>query len=142
MIDLNHSDNRIKDFINSSITKFKEEHKDRNSIGIYCCPWSGWLTTNYNLTQKIEETENNCPDFEYVEFDFLELKDWEMEYEKDKPEFKLNNEIKIHDHELGDERFNQLIFNYLKPIILEIKAKHKFIFLLQMLDSSSLEIIE
>lgn len=142
MIDLNHSDKRIKEFINNSILKFKEEHKEPNSIGVYCCPWSGWLTTNYNLTKTIEETDNNCPDFEYVEFDFLDLKDWEMEYEKDKPEFKLNKKIKVHDHELGDEKFNQLIFNYLKPILLEINEKIRITFLLQMLDSSSFEILE
>jgi len=142
MVDLNNYRKTLKEFFEMSLQKFKIEHGIPIAIGIYCCPWSGWLTTNYNLTKKIEETEKNCPDFEYVEFDFLDLKDWEMEYEKDKPEFKLNNEIKIHDHELGDEIFNQLIFNYLKPIIIEFKEKSKFISLLQMLDSSSLEIIE
>ena len=41
--------------------EIQEENKRPNSIGIYCSPWSGWLTTNFNISKNIAETENNCP---------------------------------------------------------------------------------
>ena len=139
MIDLNKNIQVIENFLDSSIKRFQKENKRPNSIGIYCSPWSGWLTTNFNISKYIAETENNCPDFEYVEFDFLELSKWDDEYETDNPEYKLNGSI-IH-HDSGDESLNHLIFEYLKPIVLGIKKKHDFDFLLQMLDSNEAEVI-
>ena len=141
MIELNNNTQEIKDFINSSIIRFLKENEKPNSIGIYCCPWSGWLTTNFNISRNISETENNCPDFEFVEFDFLELSNWEDEYESDNPEYKLDGTIIQHDHDSGDEGLNQLIFEYLKPIMIESKKKYDFDFLLQMLGSNYVEVI-
>ncbi len=53
---------------------------------------------NFNQNKFLKDTEYNCPDFDYVEFDYLELSDWPFEYEKEQPEFILNNEVKIHNH--------------------------------------------
>lgn len=141
MIDLNKNKQEIIDFLNSSIDRFLKNNEKPNSIGVYCCPWAGWITTNFNISKNIAETENNCPDFEFVEFDFLELSKWEDEYETDTPEYKLDGSIIQHDHNLRDESLNQLIFEYLKPIVIEFKMKHDFDFLLQMLDSNKVEII-
>lgn len=139
MIDLDENKKEIRGFITNSISRFKSENEEPNSIGIYCCPWSGWITTNFNINKTIEETENNCPDFEFVEYDFLELTEWQDEYETDNPQFKLNDSINIHDHDLGDENFNQLIFDYLKPLVIDLKESYEFDFLLQMLDSNLAE---
>ena len=139
MIDLNKNIVEIKEFLNSSIDRFQSENKKPNSIGIYCCPWSGWISINFNVNKKLTETEKNCPDFEYVEFDLLEMSEWENEYETDNPEFKINGSIKTHNHDLGDENFNQLIFDYLKPIVIELKENYQSDFLLQMLDSNLAE---
>lgn len=141
MIDLTKNTQVIEDFLDSSIKRFQEENTKPISIGVYCCPWSGWLTTNFNISKNIAETENNCPDFEYVEFDFLELSKWEDEYETDNPEYKLNGSIIQHDHDSGDENLNQVIFEYLKPIVIGFKKKHDFDFLLQMLGSNKVELI-
>jgi hypothetical protein len=62
-INLDNDIKIIEDFIQNSIEKFKIENGNPNSIGIYCCPWAGWLTTNFNLDKTLKETENNCPDF-------------------------------------------------------------------------------
>ncbi|ASV30109.1 hypothetical protein [Maribacter cobaltidurans] len=139
MIDLDENKKEIRGFITNSISRFKSENEEPNSIGIYCCPWSGWITTNFNINKTIEETENNCPDFEFVEYDFLELSEWQDEYETDNPQFKLNDSINIHDHDLGDKNFNQLIFDYLKPLVIDLKESYEFDFLLQMLDSNLAE---
>lgn len=103
MIDIDKSSERIQEFVQSSIVRFSNEKAKPTSIGIYCCPWAGWITTNFNITKKIDGINNNCLDFEHVEFDILELCEWESEYEKDVPEFKLNGVVKEHNHDLGDE---------------------------------------
>lgn len=99
---------------------------------------AGWISTNFNLNKTLVETEYNCPDFEYAEFNLLEIPGLQDEYESDKPQFKLEHAILNYDHELGDESFNQLIFEYLKPIIREVKEGFDSFFLLQILDSDCL----
>jgi len=141
MVGLNKDTEKIKTFLTSSITRFQAENEEPTSVGIYCCPWSGWMTTNFNITKKIEDTKNNCPDFDFVEFDFMELVAWENEYETDHPTFKLNGSIIIHNHNLGDENLNQLIFEYLKPILIALKNNHNTNFLLQLLDSTIAEML-
>ena len=141
MVKLDHSKDIIKEFIVNSTQRFSTENEHPNSIGIYCCPWSGWITTNFNLNRSLSDTENNCPDFEFVEYDYLELQEWQNEYEKDNPVFKYDNQVKYHNHDLEDEHFNRIIFEYLKHIILEVKDKFKSDLLLQMLDSEIAEIL-
>ncbi|AEA45737.1 hypothetical protein [Fluviicola taffensis] len=139
MINIDQNTKKIEEFIQNSIDKFRMDNSDPNSIGIYCCPWAGWLTTNFNIDKTLEETQNNCPDFQFVEFDFLELHEWQEEYEKDDPEFEINGQKIQHNHDFGDEKFNELIFNYLIPIVKELKNKNNSTFLLQMLDSNFIQ---
>ncbi|MEM6265063.1 MAG: hypothetical protein AAGI38_21315, partial [Bacteroidota bacterium] len=89
----------------------------------------------------LSETENNCPDFEFVEYDFLELSKWAEEYETPNPQFKLGESIIRHNHESGNENLNEMIFEYLKPVVVEIKKQHSFYILLQLLDSDNIEVI-
>lgn len=139
MIDLNKNTAVINEFVSSSIERFRSEKGNPNSIGIYCCPWSGWLSTNFNIDKTLTEADNNCPDFEHVEFDLLDIPELQDEYESDNPEFKVGDTIKIHDHDSGDENFNSMIFDYLRPIVVELKDNYDFDFLLQMLDSNLAE---
>lgn len=141
MVDLNKKTKDIKEFFNSSINRFQEENRRPSAIGVYCCPWSGWITINFNITKKIVDTENNCPDFEFVEFGFMELAEWKSEYETDNPKYKLDDLTIQHNHDLGDENLNELIFDYLKPIVVELKNNYDSDFLLQMLDSGRVEVI-
>lgn len=141
MLNLDNYASKIENFIKDSINKFQTTHQNPISIGIYCCPWAGWLTTNFNVSKTINETQNNCPDFEFVEFGILDLADWQNEYEKGYPKFKVNGIIKKHNHDLGDERFNELIFELLKPIIRKLSKKSDSTFLIQMLDSRYVEIL-
>lgn len=136
MINLDEKTKQIEEFIQSSIDKFRIENGNPNAVGIYCCPWAGWLTTNFNLDKTLDETYNNCPDFQFVAFDSLESPELEEECEKDYPEFEINGQIIQHDQDSGDEKLNELIFNYLKSIARELKNKNNSIFLVQMLDSS------
>ena len=139
MINLDTNIRQIEEFIQNSIEKFQSENGNPTSIGIYCCPWAGWLTTNFNLDKKLNETEDNCPDFQFVEFDFLELSEWQEEYEHEMPKFEIGGQTIEHNHDFGDEKLNELIFNYLKPIIRRLKEKENSVFLIQMLDSSFAE---
>lgn len=136
MIDIDRYRAPIKQFITTSILKFTSTHKEPTSIGIYCCPWAGWLTTNYNIEKTLEETQDNCPDFEFVAFDHMELHDWQDEYENDFPVFIISGKNIEHNHDLGDEKLNELFFSFLEPIIIDLKLKFKTPFFLQMLDSN------
>ncbi|ENI5462346.1 hypothetical protein ABZG89_002390 [Flavobacterium psychrophilum] len=136
MTNLNTILNRIESEIENSIFKFIEENGKPKTLGIYCCPWAGWLTTNFNLS----EDEQNCPDFEFVEFDFIELPELEEEYQNDKTEFKIGENLTTVDfEELGDEAINEFIFNVLKPIAIKVKNNKNMQVVLQMLDSQFVE---
>lgn len=141
MVILNNYLTQIENFILNSIEKFTSENKQPTSIGIYCCPWAGWLTTNFNISTTIEETENNCPDFEFVEFDILALDKWQEEYENDLPTFKISETTLTHNHDLGDEKLNELVFRFLEPIAIKIKLKFQKEILLQMLDSNCIKVL-
>lgn len=99
------------------------------------------MTTNFNIEKTLEETNNNCPDFQFVEYDFLALRTWQEEYEKANPVFGMKGQTLEHHHDLGDEKINEIIFDFLKPIIIKFREKSKFIFLLQMLDSGCVGVI-
>lgn len=139
MINIDKNTKQIEEFIQNSIDKFRIANGNPNSIGIYCCPWAGWLTTNFNIDKTLNETQNNCPDFQFVEFDFLELPEWQEEYEKDHPEFEIHGQTIHYNHDFGDEKFNELIFSYLTPLVTELKNKNNSTFLLQMLDSNFIQ---
>jgi hypothetical protein len=141
MIRLDSHTASIEEFIQGSIDKFKAGNGIPSSIGVYCCPWAGWLTANFNLNKTLTETNNNCPDFEFVEFDLHELPDWQEEYESENPTYILRGVTTKHQPEDGDEKLNELIFNYLKPIIAKLKENNKGEFLLQMLDSNCMTVL-
>ena len=100
-----------------------------------------YIKNNFNLEKSLEETENNCPDFQFVEFNFLELSEWQEEYENDNPAFEIDGVMIKHNHDLGDEKLNEVVFNYLKPIVKRLNDKDNFVILLQMLDSSFVEVV-
>lgn len=125
----------IVNFIISSIDVFKSQKDRFNSIGIYCCPWAGWISSSFNIDKSIADTLHNCPDFDVVEFDFLELKHWEEEYERETPTYIFEGKTINLNYELGDEVLNALFFKFLSTIALEIKNAVKEELLLQMLDS-------
>lgn len=140
MVNLDTHTATIEEFVQTSIDKFKTDNETPSSIGVYCCPWAGWLTTNFNIDKTLADTDNNCPDFEFVEFDILELEGWQEEYESENPTYDLSGVITKHQPDDGDEKLNELIFNFLKPIIAKLKANNKGDFLLQMLDSNCVSV--
>lgn len=141
MLNLDHDLQKIEDFIQDSIQKFQTESGQPSSIGIYCCPWAGWLTTNFNLSKTLEETQNNCPDFQVVAYHFLDLPEWQEEYEKSEPIFQINGSKIELSPRSGDEKPNGTVFDYLKPIVARIKSKNAAVFLLQILDSRFVEVV-
>jgi len=142
MVVLDDYKSKIDEFIVEAVEKFKTLHGNPNSVGIYCCPWSGWLTINFNLKKSLQETNNNCPDFEFVEFDVLDFPEWQDEYESNAPKYQAGASITKFNHEEGDEDLNKIFFAYLLPIVTEtnIRIKHKI--LLQFLDSNYLKVLQ
>jgi len=119
----------------SSINKFQIQNGKPSAIGVYCCPWAGWLTTNFNKDKTLEETVTNCPDFEFVAYDFLELTGWQNQYDGSSITYQFNGEDFVYNEDQSDEKLNEKVFNFLTPIVLKIKAKQTSEILLQMLDS-------
>ena len=141
MKNLSNDTTLIEEFIQKSISRFTSQIGSPNSVGIYCCSSAGWLTTNFNINKPLYKTHNNCPDFEVVEYDFLELPGWQEEYEQENPEFDFNTIKYVHSHDLGDEPLNEFVFNFLTPIVANLKIKDNYVFLLQLIDSKFLKII-
>lgn len=113
MIKLNEYEKEIITFINQGKTEFITESNSIKTIGIYANPRGGWISLNFNKQINLDQTEMNCPDFEYVEYKMLELNDWEEECN--------NNQIKISDHQkriiemdedVRDDEFNEPFFNF------------------------------
>ena len=135
MIVLEDSKEGITKFIIDSIETFKIQNGKFNSIGVYCCPWMGWISMCFNVNKSLSDTKYNCSDFDFVEFELFELDGWEEEYENEISVYKLNDRIIEIPFGSGDEVLNELIFKFLSNIILRIKDLYSEHILLQMLDS-------
>ena len=135
MIVLENEKEIIKNFIVDSIEAFKTQYGKLTSIGIYGCPWAGWISLNFNTEKSLSDTEFNCPDFDIVQYTFLDLERWQDEYESGTPEYMFKDKIMELDYNLGDEALNGLFFKFLSSIVLELKGIYKEDILLQMLDS-------
>jgi hypothetical protein len=141
MLELEPYKIQITEFITDSINRFIAENGPPSSIGIYCCPWAGWLTINFNKSKTLTQTKNNCPDFEFVEFDLLDFPEWQEEYELESPTYKIDAQVIVHQHDLGDAKLNELFFHFLEPLAAKIKQQRKEDILLQMLDSNFVKVI-
>jgi len=141
MVDLKEDSEDIKEFIKAGLDKFSKEVQKPVMIGVYCCPWSGWISLNFNINYRLDETFYSCPDFEFVEYDMLEFKHWEEEYESWEGIWTDSN-LKIyygHGND-GDEGLNRFVFSYLKEVIINLNEKYKLPpTLLQFLDSNCWE---
>lgn len=135
MINLEDYTQSIQEFITSSRINFLKEYGRPNSIGIYCCPWAGWISTNFNTMKTLEDVHYNCPNFEFVEFSLLTLNEWADEYDSDKPEYVFfgNKYIPIDE---GNEELNAFFFNFLRPHIKLLKEEIDQPILIQFLDST------
>ena len=87
------------------------------------------------------DTGENCPDFEFVEFDSLDFPQWQSEYESDEAEYQLGNSIIKYTHEGGDEELNEIFFSYLLPVMREVKGNIDQTILLQLLDSNCRKVL-
>ena len=142
MLILNNYNIKIRDFVIESVRKFEAAHGTPKSIGIYCCPWSSWLTINFNLNKSLEETNNNCPDFEFAEFDVIDFPEWQDEYETDKPIYQTANVIIQFNHDEGNEGINKIFFTYLLSLMTEINSNLNQKILLQFLDSNCIKLLK
>jgi len=130
---------QIQNFISNSVSDAENKFDGINSLGIYISPLNGWISICINYSTKIEETTFNCPDFDMVEFQLLDLPEWSEEGEKEQPIFSYeNNELNWNGEE---ETLNKFIFNYFVGLIIpSIIADFKKPLLVQMLDSKYLKL--
>jgi hypothetical protein len=143
VVNLNDTTAEVQKFILDGIEKFRQQEGTPDSIGIYGCPWSGWISLNFNINKTLESTFNNCPDFEFVEFDLLEIESWSMEYGSSSPIFvDQSGNTYTHSHDNGDDALNEIFFRYLEELIRNMKSEINISkILLQMLDSSYSKVV-
>tara|TARA_R110000764_G_scaffold232047_1_gene324026 strand:- start:55 stop:894 length:840 start_codon:yes stop_codon:yes gene_type:complete len=144
MILLEKYSQQIEDFVIRTLADFKEKEGEPSSMGIYCCPSSGWISLNFNIKKTVKETEHNCPDFEYVEFGLIDFEDWTNEYDSKHASWQDETGFVFkYDDELGDEGINNFFFIYLKSLYWAISKKHRLPdTLIQMLDSKHYTFIQ
>lgn len=141
MVNLKEDSENINQFIISGFERFSNEVQRPTMMGVYCCPWSGWITLNFNITYNLNEAFYSCPDFEFVEYEIIEFKHWEEECES-MAGIWSDNKLETYQFNIndGDEGINKFFFFYLKNLIINLNQQYKLpAVLIQMLDSKFCE---
>lgn len=144
MINLYGEKELVVKFICESINQFAEENPAEvvSTIGIYLCPWAGWMITSFNDKNSSDEFVNqckqnnsncygkdsigeycdNCPDFKFSVYTDLNCENWKEECEKHGT-IKVKTELLknvIADCELnGDEAINEVFFRFFNSLIFD-----------------------
>jgi hypothetical protein len=124
MIDLKSSAEPLVMFLDAQLAAFRAKHPEVASphVALYSCPWSGWVSLCLDPTAQAEQ---NCPDFEFVEFAIFEAHEWTTEYEE-QPRLEildLHGATQIVEPEVdGDEALNRVFFEFLKAILVGQEA--------------------
>ena len=76
MIRLKDYKKRISESLDTALQRFAAEHpKERpTTSALYCCPWSGWVSLCINTGDTDQDHRDNCPDFDYCEYDLMECR--------------------------------------------------------------------
>jgi hypothetical protein len=137
MINLKSDFEVIQAFILDGVSHFINEKGQPESIGVYSSPNNGWVSLNFNLDSSIEATGYNCPDFEFVEYSFLEFGSWEREYHSDTIEIITVSGSKYVLPEIfEDEAFKKPFFDAFVESVKQISPQLKpSELLVQILDS-------
>lgn len=151
MIVLAESKIEIRTLINNAINCFTCHNPSVKvyTLGLYSCPWAGWLTLNFDTqhhsTKYVDNLRasniswfgqdhfgtfcNNCSDFEYVNYAHINLSVWQRQYES-QDIITVKNELdQISDIDLstdGDEAFNKVFFEYYIGILEELEKERLF----------------
>jgi len=56
MVILDNVQSKIDDYILDLVQKFNMQHGEPKFVGMHCCLWSEWLTTNFNLWKWLQRT--------------------------------------------------------------------------------------
>lgn len=138
MVELKNDSDKIKQFIIAGLEKFTKDVSTPTAMGVYCCPWSGWISLNFNITHSFKQEDYSCPDFEFVEFDLMNFDNWQEEYESFESIWIDDNSKTYHGHlGDGDEALNAFFFPFLKNLIVNLNKEIKLpSTILQFLDSN------
>lgn len=137
MLELKNDINNIQQFIIAGLEKFTSEVNGPSVMGVYCCPWSGWISLNFNISRSLNGEDYNCLDFEFVEFDIIEFNNWQEEYDSFEGVW-VDENSKIYNFNLddGDEGLNGFFYRFLKDLLINLNKEYKLpSTVLQFLDS-------
>jgi hypothetical protein len=145
MIDLRDYVEPIAAFLDGELAAFRRRHPDIVSphIALYSCPWSGWVSLCLDSEPQVDQ---NCPDFELVEFALFEAPAWGAEYEEHAvlEIVGVDGTSQVVDTDLeGDEGINRVFFEFLRSVLASERTEASLVRLglrpsrlgVQMLDS-------
>lgn len=151
MINLTEFEKPIQEFIEITVSSFTQQYPVTKvaSIGLYCCPASGWISMGFDTKthsdQNVAEYKdqgpewygeddrgefcNNCPDFEFESFNMVDFPEWVEEYESGeiltvKIDDTSTKEIDV--EEEGDEALNEVFISFLTKVLKESERQSVF----------------
>ena len=119
MVTLEKFKAKVIAFLDEALPRFASKHprEKPTTVALYSSPGNGWISLCLNTGDTPTTNEQNCPDFKFVEFDLLELPEWQEEYESEKPKIKISKTKTVSpDPDDGDEGYNEPFFNFLVAI--------------------------
>lgn len=147
MLDFRKNIPEIKKCVVQGILSFEKEYPNVkwSMLALDSCPWMGFVAINID-TQANSDSQvrkfqsngsdwygedewgkfnDNCADFEFVEVRRLEMPEWEKKYNSEENSLieyiDVNGSEKILDLDAeGDWGFCRIVFELLKPILLEV----------------------
>ncbi|MCC6983406.1 MAG: hypothetical protein IT535_09065 [Bauldia sp.] len=119
MIDLRDHVDPIRLWLIEGLVRFQSEHPTIRAehVALYCCPWAGWISLCLDSNPQLDQ---NCPDFEFVEFTLYDAPGWAADYEAAEGQPTVINtrgeEQSVVD---GDEGLNRLFFEFLGDLMVD-----------------------
>ncbi len=125
MIDLREHRDPVLQFLEAGLGDFRRSHPSVpiGHVALYCCPWSGWVSL---CLDSVEEEDQNCPDFLYVEAALYQADSWCTEYEDEEaPRVTTlaGRTVELDVEGEGDEAFNREFFEFLQALLRTPRAE-------------------
>ena len=159
MLDLRKDLVIVDKYIRTSIAQFQSNVGEPSWIGVYSCPWEGWITLNFDTSKDLDEDNQYCLGLEYVDYSSFEFTSWRNTHSQLSDQRLTDKEsdidrgsyVSLIDHtgilissnsDLGITKFDNSFFRMLVAATHNIKQESSTCkYIVEILEGSQLEII-
>ena len=159
MLDLQQDIVLIDEYLRASIAKFQSNVGEPTWVGIYSCPWSGWVSLHFDTSKNLDSNSQYCLGLSYSNDPELEFIAWRNTYSPPIDTDNANKEkniihdryISLIDHtgnlisldrDLGDTEFEYPFFRMFVTAANKIKHERSTCkYIVEILGGSHFEII-